>query len=146
MATDPQTSTTSTESSSTSFGTSGMVPTTVSISDTQTLQITQHRLNGTNYRESSQSVILVFRGKGKMGYLDGSIPRPPVTAAGYNQWIAENSIVMSWLINSTEPGIGRTYLYYQTAKEIWEGVKRMYSDVENTTQCFEVRSAIHSTK
>ncbi|KAJ0093669.1 hypothetical protein Patl1_25928 [Pistacia atlantica] len=53
---------------------------------------------------------------------------------------------MSWLINSMEPRIGKTYLYYKTIKDIWEGVQKMYSDVENTTQSFEIISTIHSIK
>ncbi|KAJ0082416.1 hypothetical protein Patl1_10965 [Pistacia atlantica] len=53
---------------------------------------------------------------------------------------------MSWLYGSIEPRIGNTYLYYKTAKDIWGGVQKMYSDIENTTQSFEMRSAIHSTK
>ncbi|KAJ0019010.1 hypothetical protein Pint_10823 [Pistacia integerrima] len=53
---------------------------------------------------------------------------------------------MSWLYDSMEPRIGKTYLYYKTAKDIWGGVQKMYSDIENTTQSFEMRSTIHSTK
>ncbi|KAJ0027640.1 hypothetical protein Pint_36562 [Pistacia integerrima] len=53
---------------------------------------------------------------------------------------------MSWLINSMEPRTDKTYLYYKTTKDIWEGVQILYSDLENTTQSFEIRFAIHSTK
>ena len=119
--------------------------TTTSI-DNHPLQITQHKLNGSNFREWSQLIILVIKGKGKSGYLTGSIPAPPATTANYGLWEAENSTIMAWLINSMEPKIGRTYLFYKTAKEVWESVQEMYSDLEDFSQCFEVRSAIRNTK
>ncbi|EOY31231.1 Uncharacterized protein TCM_038193 [Theobroma cacao] len=55
-------------------------------------------------------------------------------------------MVMAWLINSMEPKIGRTYLFYKIAKEIWDMAHEMYLDLENSAQCFEVRSALRSTK
>jgi len=42
--------------------------------DNNSLQITQHRLNGRNFREWFQFVTLVIKGKGKFGYLTGAIP------------------------------------------------------------------------
>ena len=45
-----------------------------------------------------------------------------------------------------EPKIGRTYLFYKTAKEMWEAMQALYSDMENTAQCFEIRSAIWTTR
>lgn len=52
--------------------------------DYHSLQITPHRLNGTNFQEWFQSILLVIKGKGKVGYLDGSLPMPPKTAPNYS--------------------------------------------------------------
>lgn len=49
--------------------------------------------------------------------MTGAITAPSTTAADYSTWEAEKSIIMAWLINSMEPSIGRTYLFYQTAME-----------------------------
>ena len=51
--------------------------------DSQSLQITQHRLNGQNFREWCQSVTLVIKRKGKYGYLSGDVVAPPETSANY---------------------------------------------------------------
>ena len=45
-----------------------------------------------------------------------------------------------------EPRIGRTYLFYKIAKEIWDSVHNIYSDLENSSQCFEIRFAIRTTR
>lgn len=63
-------------------------------------------MNGANFREWSQSVLLVIRGKGKVGYLDGFIPVPKRDSATYYSWEAENFIVMVWSMNSMELKIG----------------------------------------
>lgn len=78
-----------------------------------------------------------MRGKGNVGYLDGSIPIPKKDFATYRSWEAENSVVMAWLINFMEPKIGRIYLYYKTTKDILQTVQVIYSNLENKAQRFE---------
>ena len=65
--------------------------------DNHPLQITHHKLNGSNFIEWFQSVLLAIKGKGKSGYLTGEIPAPPAAAATYGTWEAENSTIMAWL-------------------------------------------------
>lgn len=114
--------------------------------ESPSLQITQHKLNGTNFREWFQSVLLVVIGKGKEGYLTSDVARSSTESAGSSIWEAENAIVMAWLVNSMEPKISRTYLFYKTACEIWKVVQEIYSDLKNSAQCFQVRSLIRTTK
>ena len=110
------------------------------------LQITLHKLNGTNFRERSQLVMLVIKGNGKVGYLTEEIIKPSQDSTAYGVWEAENAIVMAWLVNSMEPKVGRTYLFYKTTSEIWNAVQEIYSDLENIAQNFQVQSTIRSTK
>ena len=64
---------------------------------------------------------MLIRGKGKMDFLDDSIPRP-ITNTEYPNWDSNNSIVMAWLVHSMDESIGDTYLFYTTAKELWDAV------------------------
>ena len=107
------------------------VPITPTTLDCHSLQIILHKLNGTNFREWSQSILLVVREKGNIGYLTRAILKPSPKAATYNAWEAENAIVMIWLVNSMEPKIGRTYLFYKTTSEIWKVVEEIYLDLKN---------------
>ena len=36
--------------------------------------------------------------------------------------------------------IGENYLYHTTTKDLWEAIKRSYSDLENSAQMFELRN------
>ena len=71
--------------------------------DNTSLQITAHKLNGRNYLQWSQSVKIVICGRGKLGYITGETKPPAQTEPTYQTWLAENSIVLAWLINSMEP-------------------------------------------
>ena len=37
-------------------------------------------------------------------------------------------MVMSWLINSMNNDIGENFLLYETAKDIWDAAKEIYSN------------------
>lgn len=102
------------------------------------IQITTIRLNGTNYLRWSQSVRMYLRGRGKIGYITGDKKQPDKAGADYDTWDAENSMVMTWLVNSMTEEIGANYLSYATAKDLWEGVSQMYSDLENQSQIYEL--------
>jgi len=62
--------------------------------------------------------MLVIKDKDKFGYLSRAISTPSKDITDYHRWEAENYVIMAWLINSMEPKIGRTYLFYKTAKEV----------------------------
>lgn len=123
---------------------SPVTPTVVaqSFGEGSSLQITNHRLNGNNFLQLSQSVLMVLRGRGKIGYFSGEIQRPNLTDLAYGNWELNYSIVMAWLINSMEPHISHTYLFLRTAKAIWDAVRENYSDLENASQVFEIKNKL----
>lgn len=101
--------------------------------------LTVEKLDGKNYREWAQSIKLIIDGKGRLGYLTGET-KMPTDAALLQRWRSENSMVTAWLVNSMKPSIGKTYLFLPTAKDVWEAVKEMYFDSENSSQIFEIKS------
>ena len=110
------------------------------ISNNTSLQIIAHKLNGKNYLQWSRSVLMVIQGRGQLGYLDHTTTQPDESYPEYMTWDAQNSMVMAWLVNSMNDDIEENYLYHTTAKDLWEAVKRAYSDLENSTQMFELRN------
>lgn len=122
---------------------STIVPTAISKNSNHTsLQITTHKLNGANFLKWSRSVLMVVRGKGKLGYLDGTIAKPNTTNPSYPTLEAHNSMVMAWLIHSMEDSTADTYILFPTAKNIlfptakriWDAVTLAYSDLENSSR------------
>ena len=106
------------------------------------LQISNLKLNGRNYLEWSQSVKLAIDGRGKLGHLTGEVTAPDPTDSQFRTWRSENSLVMAWLLNSMEPTIAKPHMFLATAKEVWDAVRETYSDLENSSQIFEIKSKL----
>ncbi|KAL6334496.1 hypothetical protein AAG906_016043 [Vitis piasezkii] len=111
-----------------------------------TQSIIGHKLNSQNYMEWSQSVLMFICGKGKDDYLIGLATAPSTIDLKYKVWKAENTMVMSWLINSMTNEIGVDFMYYEMAQEIWDAAMESYSNNENTSQLLEVKGMIHDLR
>ncbi|KZV35965.1 hypothetical protein F511_31191, partial [Dorcoceras hygrometricum] len=61
-------------------------------------------------------------------------------------WKSENSMVTAWLINSMEPSTGRTFLFLPTAQEVWDAVRETYSDLENSSQIFDLKTRLWQSR
>ncbi|XP_052173043.1 uncharacterized protein LOC127788605 [Diospyros lotus] len=118
----------------------------VNMDNNSPFTITGHKLNGQNFIQWSQSVMMFICGKGKDDYQTGAVSKPKEDAAQYRIWKAENNMVMSWLINSMNNEIGENFLLYNTTQEIWEAVKEAYSHVENTSELFEIESVLNDLR
>ena len=119
--------------------TSTIVPTGTP-NNSSSLQITSFKLSGRNFLAWWRSVQLVICGKGKFGYLDGSISQPEPTDPSFPVWDINNSMVMSWILNSMDNSIVEIYLLYPTAKAIWDAVMVAYFDLEDSSQMFHLRN------
>ncbi|RVX15883.1 Retrovirus-related Pol polyprotein from transposon TNT 1-94 [Vitis vinifera] len=114
--------------------------------ETSHLPITTHKLNGQNYLQWSQSILMFIRGKEKDDYITGASAAPETTASTYKKWIAENNMVMSWLVNSMTADIGENFLSFDTAKEIWDTAKETFSDKENTSEIIQIEGILHDLR
>lgn len=107
--------------SDTSSKTTRVVPTIASnttASDSLSLQITSHKFNGRNFFQWSTSVQMVIQGRGKLGYINGSKPKPSETDPSFQTWDAKNSIVTAWIINSMREDISHNFMLYPTTKSM----------------------------
>ena len=107
-------------------------------SNTHSVQITTICLNGDNFIRWSQSVRMYICGQGKIGYVTRDKKAPTVDDPLYATLDAENSMVMTWLVNSMDEDISANYMCYSTAKELWDNVNQMYSDLGYQSQVFEL--------
>ena len=115
--------------------------------DKPTFQITRELFNGENFIVWSQYVKLFLKSKGKMGYVLGTIEQPkPTDHPDFNNWEAENSKVMIWLLNSMVPDIANTCLFLSTAKEIWDTLVQTYTHVGDVYHMYGLRVRIQATK
>ena len=81
---------------------------------------------------------MCIRARGKIGYLTGDTSASDSADPTYSIWDAENSMVMTWLVNSMDENISSNYMCYQNAKELWDNVIQMYFDLDNQSQIYEL--------
>ena len=91
----------------------------------------------------SQLVRTHLKGRGKLNYFLGTSPKKGDPK--FDMWDKEDSMVMSWLWNSMSPLISDTCMFLNTAKEICEAVKQMYSKVCDAVQIYEIKMKIAAT-
>lgn len=53
---------------------------------------------------------------------------------------------MSWLVSSMTTEIGGNFLFYFTAKEIWDAAQDTFSSMENTTKIFQIENIFHDLR
>ncbi|KAI3470119.1 hypothetical protein Pfo_026782 [Paulownia fortunei] len=119
------------------------------IQESSSLLITNHKLNGHNYLQWSQSVLMYICGKEKDEYLTGEVPILEKSDSQYRTWKTENHMVMSWLINSITAEVGENFLLYKTAhtaQEIWNAARETYSSSENTSELLEIETRLHDLR
>lgn len=82
--------------------------------------------------------VRIIREKGKIGYLTGDKMAPTKEDSTYATRDAKNSMVMTWLVNSIDKDISSNYMCYPMAKELWDNINHMYSNMGNQSQIFEL--------
>ena len=68
-------------------------------------------LNETGFNSWKQSMMISLSAKSKLGFVDGTIPKPLITSSSYSNWDRANSMVVSWILNSLSKNIVESILF-----------------------------------
>lgn len=95
-----------------------------------------------NYSTWSRAVLISLDAKTKLGFIDGSIPKPySVDHPCYIAWCKCNSIVSTWLFNLVSKDLQQSIVYFKTAREVWLDLQYRYGQ-GNGPKVFELRKGI----
>ncbi|KAM0997887.1 hypothetical protein ACFX2C_007721 [Malus domestica] len=86
------------------------------------------KLDENNYSLWHQVIEMKIAGREKHGHFSGDTKQPAVTDPLYNKWRAENCQVKSWLFDAMTPNQMKRFIRYDTAMQVWDAIKRTYSD------------------
>ncbi|RVW43404.1 hypothetical protein CK203_018503 [Vitis vinifera] len=108
-------------------------------SDHPGLVLISKSLNGDNYLAWKRAMILALNSKNKLGFVNGSIkvPLEEIDPKGYATWSRCNDMVHSWIVNTLNPEIADSVIYYSTAHEVWEDLCERFSQ-SNAPRIFEI--------
>jgi gag-polypeptide of LTR copia-type len=124
------------ESTGTSINTNTITSTRETIDINTSLRLTSMLLNGKNYQSRAKPTQISLRGKGKIGYIDGTRQKQ-TTAREAEEWEVQDSIILSWLLHSMEPDISEQLVHRaETSHEMWSCLKRRFGKTDNYAHIF----------
>jgi len=83
-------------------------------------------LTSSNYHIWLPLMTLFLRVKNKIGFVDGTLPKPPANNQTSAMWSCCNSMVMSWITSSVSDDIRKSIIYHNTAQAMWSALKDRY--------------------
>ncbi|KAF7831877.1 uncharacterized protein G2W53_014210 [Senna tora] len=92
---------------------------------------------GWTLHNSDQPVKTALEAKDKLGCVDGSI-KPPKDPVEHKRWKPVDSMVKSWLTNSLTKELSESFLFCNSAKELWDNIAERYS-VSNGPKFYQVQ-------
>ncbi|RZC91338.1 hypothetical protein C5167_027406 [Papaver somniferum] len=101
-------------------------------------------LQGDNYGSWVRGIIKSLNAKGKLGFVDGSLP-PPTDPLQFQCWKRCDDLVGSWLLKSCQPDIRASCLYAANSHAILKDLQIRFC-VSNAPILFRLKSSIASIK
>ncbi|XP_019175673.1 PREDICTED: uncharacterized protein LOC109170995 [Ipomoea nil] len=88
------------------------------------LMLVSTPLEGPNYHPWARAMTMALSCKNKLKFVNGAITKPSRDDRKFDVWERCNDIVVSWIVRSLSPTIGRSVLWIDTAYGIWRDLKR----------------------
>ena len=63
-------------------------------------------------------MVLALTAKKKIGFVNGKIPMPDLDSPLYEDWLSDNTMVLSWMINSMHIDVSCSIMYCETTREM----------------------------
>lgn len=77
-------------------------------------------LNGNeNYLQWKYSIQIALGAKKKVGFIDGTSKKPDNEGIELDDWISNDCMVRSWLLNAISKEIVSAFVFLTTARELW---------------------------
>jgi hypothetical protein len=68
-----------------------------------------------------------LRAKTKLGFIDDTVKKPAPHDEDYYLWEKADSMVMAWIINSTDPSLHGSISHASTAKDVWLDLEERFA-------------------
>lgn len=121
-------STTSALTTSTSVATSRRTisPYDLTSGDNPGTLISKSLLRGPNYDEWATSLRLALKARKKFGFADGSIPQPVANDPDFEDWAANNALVVSWMKLTLDDNISTSMSHIDDSHELWTHIQKRF--------------------
>lgn len=84
--------------------------------------VTDRLTSGSEFHLWRRSICMALNVRNKLGFIDGTIPKPFPGHRDSGSWSRCNDMVATWLMNSVSKKIGQSLLFMSTAESIWKNL------------------------
>lgn len=98
--------------------------------------------SGRGFANWKRVMTIALSGKNKMGFVDGSLPRPTGNSTS-KAWDRVDHVVMGWIIAVLEDSIANSVLSYKTSKAIRDELGERYGQSSNA-QMFSLQEELNA--
>ena len=88
-----------------------------------------------------RSILMALNVRNKLGFINGTIPKPPIDHRDYGAWSRCNDIVSTWLINFVDKKIGQSLLFIATAEGIWNNLLSRFKQ-DDAPRIFDIEQKL----
>lgn len=104
-------------------------------SDSPGMKLVNECFDGSGFSNWKRSMIIALSARNKLGFVDGSIPKPDPQSSSFKSWSRCNDMVISWILGALSKSIGRSVIYCNSAHQMWKELGERYG-VSNGAQLF----------
>jgi len=83
-------------------------------------------LCGPNYDEWATNIRLALKARKKSGFADGSIPQPLEDSPDYEDWSANNALVVSWIKLTVDENLSSLMSHIDDSQELWTHIQKRF--------------------
>ncbi|XP_074298443.1 uncharacterized protein LOC141629323 [Silene latifolia] len=91
----------------------------LSTADQSTASLSTLPFDGHDFMGWKREVLMSLAAKNKVGFIDGTCPRPPTSDKRFNQWLRCDYMILRWISNSLEKSLKENLKYVRSSKELW---------------------------
>lgn len=100
------------------------------------------RLNtGAEFHSWRRSVRMALNVRNKLGFIDGTVPKPPDGHRDAGSWSRCNDMVATWIMNSVSKKIAQSLLYISTAESIWKNLLARFKQ-DDAPRVYEIEQRL----
>nr|GMD29358.1 uncharacterized protein LOC109148506 [Ipomoea batatas] len=106
------------------------------VNENPALELVTFPLDGSNYHPWARAMTMALSCKNKIAFVNGPITKPSSDdLEKFLAWERCNNMVMSWIVRTLSPTIGRSVMWIDTAYGIWNNLRRSQKGIIHQTSC-----------
>ncbi|KAL0366931.1 UNVERIFIED_CONTAM: Retrovirus-related Pol polyprotein from transposon RE2 [Sesamum radiatum] len=120
------------------------------------IALTSSPLDGSNFLAWQRAVYVSLGTKMKLGFIDGSFPRPAIGSINFELWRHVDLMVTSWIWNSMSKDIVESFMFCATSRELWLaiqarcggcscGINKAIDDLTSSTHVMQFLMGLHDS-